>query len=181
VANRVYLMNHTHSRPQAAAEVSSACLLGANYQIPILWLALFRSDDLVLAPVPCTSDAGEETMENIPTLFAATAEARANYGARIPALAKALGEECGSHIAEWETFLASGLTAPSVQLYLAELWMMYDDQSDFDRDVRAWLGAVEAPSGPQWESLCSQANLSDAEGRRYGLRGFPWRAELAWS
>jgi len=181
VANRVYLMNHEHREPLTAAQAESACLLGANYQIPVLWVALFRAADLTTMPVSCTADSGEEVIESVPTLFTTSEKARATYTTRSSALVKALGAENSSFIQEWESFLASEVRAPFLQLDLGELWMMYDPRSDLEVDLRDWLEAVDTRSGREWNSLSSQANLGREEVRRYGIRGFPWAAKLTWS
>lgn len=75
MANRVYLMNHHQSEPALAAELEEACLLAASYQLPILWLALFDSDDLTNVLVHCENDAGEEVSELVLTCFASTEKA----------------------------------------------------------------------------------------------------------
>ena len=181
MANRTYLMNHESGAPRTAAEIENTCLLGANYQLPILWLALFDQDDLTTVPVACTNGAGDQIIENIPTLFTSTAKAKATYASRRTALVQALGAECVPYIAEWESFISSNISAPSVQVDLVELWMMYDNPPDFAVDIREWLSGVSASVGAQWNSLCSQASFGDAAVRRYGIRGFPWQAKLAWS
>ena len=174
-------MNHIHSTAITAEASEEACLLGANYQLPILWVALFEAADLSFVSVPCTNDVGDEFVENIPTLFAPTAKALESYAKRRASLATALGIENAGHIAEWEEFLSSHLTAPMVQLDLGELWMMYENHRDFELDVRDYLSGVDDPTGSEWGILCSQAKLDDTEIRRYGVRGFPWHSTIQWA
>lgn len=180
MANRAYLMNHTHSTATTASASEEACLLGANNHVPILWVALFEPTDLTFVSVPCTNDNGDEFIEEIPTLFAATNKAKIIYSARRALLARALGKENACHFTEWDEFLTTQLTAPMLQLDLGELWMMYENQSDFELDIRDWLSGVSNPTGHGWEKLCSQAYLEDAEVRRYGIRGFPWQSTVPW-
>ncbi|MDP5240887.1 hypothetical protein Q9Q94_15200 [Uliginosibacterium sp. 31-16] len=181
MANRAYLMNHSQEAAIIAAASEESCLLGANYQAPILWVALFEPNDLTFVSVPCTNDNGDEVIEKIPTLFAPTAKAKNTYAARSVSLARALGTENACHISEWEAFLSSDLPASMLQIDLAELWMMYENQTDLELDLREWLSGVNNLSGHEWESLCSQANLNDSEVRRYGLRGFPWQSNVQWA
>ena len=174
-------MNHSNHAPTTAEASDDACLLGANYQVPILWVALFEPDDLTFVSVPCTNDNGDELIEEVPTLFATTEKAKSTYAKRITPLAKALGEESAVHIHEWEDFLSTELSAPILQLDLIELWMMYENQTDFELDIREWLSAIGNPSGREWNSLCSQAHLDDPEVRQYGIRGFPWQSKIKWA
>ncbi|HQS59700.1 MAG: hypothetical protein B7Y56_02885 [Gallionellales bacterium 35-53-114] len=181
MANRAYLINHSQIAAIAAENSEESCLLGANYQVPILWIALFEPSDLTFVSVSCMNDNGDELIEKIPTLFAPTTKAKSTYAARSVALARSLGTENAHHISEWETFLSSNLPASMLQIDLAELWMMYENQTDLELDIREWLLGVKNPSGHEWENLCSQANLNDPEVRRYGLRGFPWQSKVQWT
>lgn len=174
-------MNHSHSAATTAADAEESCLLGANYQLPILWVALFEPNDLTYVSVPCMNDDGDELIEKIPTLFAPSVKAKSAYAARRLSLTNALGTENAGPIAEWEDLLSSHITAPFLQVDLAELWMMYEDRTDLELDLREWLSGVENHSGNGWKSLCSQANLNDPEVQRYGIRGFPWQCEVQWS
>jgi hypothetical protein len=181
LANRAYLMNHAVGAPTIAGEAEEACLLGANYQIPILWMAMFDSDDFTVVDVPFTNDDGEESVEKIPTLFAATGKAMKTYARRRSWLVDVLGVENVNTIAEWDAFLSTGVHEPTLQLDLIELWIMYDNAGDLELDVRDWLAGVSNQSKGGWDSLCSQANLDDPEVRQYGIRGFPWGATLPWA
>lgn len=174
-------MNHTRATATTASEAEENCLLGANYQIPILWVALFEPTDLTFVPVPCTNDNGDELIENIPTLFAPSKKAKNTYAIRRASLTEALGAENSLHIHEWEEFLSSQTPDSMLQADLIELWMMYENQSDFELDVRDWLDGVANPSGEAWKALCSQANLTDPATRRYGIRGFPWQSKMQWT
>ena len=174
-------MAHSDERETIADLAEDACLLAANYQVPILWLALFDGSDLTYVDVPCTDSEGRDVLEKIPTLFASFEKTSATYAARQADLAKSLGTANADVLLEWEQFLSSGIQASHLQLDLVELWMMYDDPSDLVLDVQDWLEGVKFQSGPGWQSLCSQAHLDDPEVSRYGLRGFPWNAEIVWS
>ena len=63
MANRTYLMAHSSECATTAELAEDACLLGANYQVPILWIALFDSSDLAYVDVPCTDSEGRELIE----------------------------------------------------------------------------------------------------------------------
>jgi hypothetical protein len=156
-------------------------LLGANYQVPILWIALFDSSDLTYVDVPCTDSEGKDVLEKIPTLLTSYAKARAIYDARRAGLEKALAPAYHRALREWEEFLSMQIHGPVLQLDLIELWMMYDDPADLTFDIQDWLKGVSSQSGQEWQKLCSQANLEDPEVSKYGLRGFPWNAKVAWA
>jgi hypothetical protein len=181
MANRTYLMAHSSERAKTAELAEDACLLGANYQVPILWIALFDSSDLTYVDVPCTDSEGKDVLEKIPTLFTSYAKARAIYATRRAGLKNALAPAHHRALSEWDEFLALKIHESVLQLDLIELWMMYDDPADLALDVQDWLKGVSSQSGHGWQNLCSQANLEDPEVSKYGLRGFPWNAKLAWT
>lgn len=180
MANRNYFMAHSSESPLTAGAAEDACLLGSNYLVPILWVAQFDDADLTLLHVPCTDAEGNEVVERVPTLFTSHAKAQATYAARRRGLAKALGPAHADAMAEWEAFLSSAVQASHVQVDLTELWMMYDDPMAFGADVQSWLTGVARQAGDGWHFLCGQACLDDLKVRKYGLRGFPWSADLAW-
>jgi hypothetical protein len=181
MANRTYLMAHSNECATTAELAEDACLLGANYQVPILWIALFDSSDLTYVDVPCTDSEGKDVLEKIPTLFTSYAKARAIYDARRAGLEKALAPAHHRALREWEEFLSMQIHGPVLQLDLIELWMMYDGPADLALDIQDWLKGVSSQSGQEWKNLCSQANLEDPEVSKYGLRGFPWNAKVAWA
>jgi hypothetical protein len=174
-------MAHSSEFPTTAELAEEACLLGANYQVPILWIALFENSDLTYVDVPCTDSEGKDVLEKIPTLFTSYAKARATYATRRAGLENALGPANSNALSEWEEFLSSQVQELALQLDLIELWMMYDDPADLSLDIREWLEGVSSRSGHGWQNLCSQAHLEDSEVSKYGLRGFPWNAKLAWA
>ncbi|EGH11940.1 MULTISPECIES: hypothetical protein [Pseudomonas syringae group] len=180
MANRVYLMNHHQSEPALAAELEEACLLAASYQLPILWLALFDSDDLTNVLVHCENDAGEEVSELVLTCFASTEKALKTYSSRRQNLQVALGVDSAVSLSEWDAFMTSQLQAPVVQIDLTELWMMYGDAYALDSQFSEWLTGLDDTTSAAWASFCEQANLSDADTCRYGVRGYPWNATLEW-
>ncbi|HEX8602340.1 MAG TPA: hypothetical protein VF774_06825 [Pseudoduganella sp.] len=181
MANRTYLMAHSNERATTAGVAEDTCLLAANHQVPILWLALFDDSDLTFVDVPCTDEEGNEVLERIPTFFTSLEKASATYGSRRTNLAAALGAASANVLREWEEFLSSAILQSRLQIDLIELLMMYDDPADFLLDVRDWSDGVACQSGHGWQSLCSQAHLDDPEVSRYGLRGFPWNANIRWS
>lgn len=181
MANRAYLMNHAYDVATTSADAEESCLLGANYQVPVLWIALFEPTDLMFMPVPCTNDKGDERIELIPTLFAPASKAKSTYAARRTSLARALGPESADPIAEWEELLSTHIPAASLQVDVGELWIMYENPTDCELDLRDWLTGVVNQSGVGWANLCSQAKLDDPEVKRYGLRGFPWHSEVKWA
>ena len=136
MANRTYLLNHHSVAAKVAAEIEDRCLLGANYQLPILWVALFDKSDLTTVGVPCTNDAGDELIEHVPTLLTSVGNAKSNYAFRRAALVQTMGDESLPFIKEWDAFVNSDLSAPYVQVDLVELWMMYDNPEDLSCDVR---------------------------------------------
>lgn len=180
MANRVYLMNHSQSEPALAAELGDACLLAASYQLPILWLALFDSDDLVNVLVHFENDAGEQVSELVLTCFANTGKALKTYNSRKQTLQAVLGEENADSLAEWEAFMTNQLQASAVQIDLTELWMMYGDADALDAQVSEWLTGLDDTMSAEWMSFCHQANLNETDTRRYGVRGYPWNAQLVW-
>jgi len=181
VANRTYFMAHCNEHATTADVMEDAFLLAANYQVPILWLALFDGSDLRYVDVPCTDSQGNDVLEKIPTLFASFEKASTTYAVRRTGLANALGAANAKVLHEWDGFLSSTIQASKLQLDLVELWMMYDDPADVILDVQNWIEGVTCQSGHGWQSLCSQAHLDDPEVSRYGLRGFPWNTKIAWS
>lgn len=181
MANRSYLMNHSLCTAILAGEAEENCALGANYQVPILWIALFEPDDLTFVDVPFTNDDGDESIEKIPCLFTETSKAKKTYAGRRDWLVHALGVENSNTLEEWDTFLLAAVDKPRIQLDFVELWMMYDNGKDLELDLRDWLEGLKNQSGIGWDGLCNQANLNDPEVRRFGIRGFPWEATLPWA
>lgn len=179
MANRVFFMNHNQAGPVIGAELQEACLLAASYQLPILWLGLFDADDLVNVAVPCENEEGEAISEQVLTCFAPLEKARATYASRRERLHEALGPEHAPAVAEWDEFVAS-LSGSAVQIDLVELWMLYGDTAALDEQIREWLAGLDDTASAQWASICDQANLDDADVRRYGVRGYPWNVEIAW-
>lgn len=180
MANRVYLMNHNQSEPALAAELEDACLLAASDQLPILWLALFDSDDLVNALVHCENDAGEQDSELVLTCFASTGKALKTYRSRQQSLEAALGADHATSLAEWEEFIASQLQASAVQIDLTAFWMMHGDADALDAQVSEWLTGLDDTTSDAWISFCKQANLNDTDTCCYGVRGYPWNAKPGW-
>lgn len=177
MANRMYLMFHSHDRPTTAELAEDACLLAANYLVPVLWIALFDSSDLTYVDVLCTDAEDKDVLESIPTLFTSYAKAHATYAARQAGLAAALGTEHASVLSEWEKFLYSQGQESNLQLDLIELWMLYGDASAVSSEVQEWLEGMRYQSGHGWRKLCDQASLDDPRVSKYGLRGYAWNTE----
>ena len=97
------LMNHDEPIPvRASSAPEGIALLAANYQVPILWMALFGPADLRRMKLP-DSEVGD-----IPTMLASTADALRRYDERKGTLRRALDARHLDRIAEWERFIQTG-------------------------------------------------------------------------
>jgi hypothetical protein len=177
--NRAYFINHSESKPILLGSDHGSWLLAANVQLPILWLALFEEHNIQSVQVPFSNEEGQEDVQDVPTLFAETQEARERYESRKEHLAAVINPQFEPYIVEWDTFLATCIPQPFVQIEFTELWMM-EQPEYFMEDVRNYLHAVAEPRAPEWAGLSAQACLSDPDVALYGLRGFPCEAELDW-
>lgn len=177
--NRVYLVNHAEASPLPLGAQRGHWLLGAHAQIPILWLALFRSEHVCTVHVPFTDAEQHETLEVVPTLFAQAPHAKACYAQRKEALLAALGTQYTQYIHEWEYFLANQIVEPFLQIELTELWMM-DQPEYFAEDLQIYMHGIDHPQSSEWDELCGQAGLAEPEIAPNGLRGFAWEASVNW-
>ena len=179
MANRTYLINHAENAPVSLDNQRGHWLLAASYQIPVLWLAMFSDADLTTVKTRLQTADGQEFTEDLPTLASPAQEAVRRYQSRRSLLHRKIPQNYSKHVDEWETFLASHLGLPVLQLEISELRMM-SEPAEFDAALRNWLGAFSSEAHPGWEELCLQACLEDPEVARYGIRGYQWNVELNW-
>jgi len=171
-------MSHDSERPLVAGETENSIIAAANYQIPVLWLSVFRPSDLLNVEMRLEDAEGNESIGPVPTLHASLEAAKGVYQERRSRLRSLIPEALHPHVDEWETLLAS-LTDRFVQVDLAEIWMMFSP-SEFDAAIRDYLAGVDKTSPQGWQDLLAQANLDDPELARYGLRGYQWERALPW-
>jgi hypothetical protein len=144
-------------------------LLAASYQIPVLWLAMFSEASLTAVKTRVRRADGQELIEELPTLASSTQEAISRYESRRSLLQQKLSQNYGQHIGEWESFIASHLGLPFLQLEFSEFRMM-SESAEFDAALRNWLGAFSSGGNPGWEEFSLQACLEQPEVARYGIR-----------
>jgi hypothetical protein len=180
MANRTYLINHAEKAPVSLDNQRGNWLLAASYQIPVLWLAMFSDADLTTVKTRVLKADGVEVTEDLPTLASSTQEAIGRYQSRRSLLQRKIAPSYTQHMDEWESFMASDLRLPVLQLEFSELGMMWSDAAEFDAALRNWLGAFSSEDHPGWEELCLQACLEQPEVARYGIRGYPWNGGPDW-
>jgi hypothetical protein len=73
-------MCHNSPSPLTAAACEGDVILAAaSYQVPLLWLALFGSEDLTQVEMPMEDIEGSASTGKVPTLFAQVDVARSRY------------------------------------------------------------------------------------------------------
>jgi hypothetical protein len=188
MANRPFLMAHDSADPANGVSGTAKILAAANYQIPLLWLSLFDSEDVKAVEMPIEKADGSESTAPVPTLHAPIESARARYESRRALLLARLPVGLHTHVDEWERLLATVKHA-FVQIDVAEIWMMFDPP-EFDDAIRRHLPAFELGGAP-WREVCAQAGLEryadsddltfDPAVVRFGLRGFQWEEPVPWA
>ena len=179
MANRAYFINHAEGEPVSLDDQRGQWLVAANYQIPVLWLAMFSKEDIKTVPTRMHDASGNEVVEHVPSFMAPVAQAVLLYEARRPTLAAVIPERYRPYVDEWEAFISTSLCLPFVQLELTEIRIM-EELQHFDLRVVDYLTAFSAASDPRWDDLRAQAALDDPQVARYGLRGYPWHSEVPW-
>ena len=124
MANRTYLINHAEKAPVSLGHQAGNWLLAASCQIPVLWLAMFSAADLTTVKTRLLNADGGELIEELPTLVSSTQAAIARYDSRRSFLRRKIAPDYARHIDEWESFIASDLRLPVLQLEFSELGMM---------------------------------------------------------
>lgn len=183
VANVTLLIASNSPDPPSEYEPSEA-LLGANYSVPLLWLSMFASADIVL--------------------WTSTVDPTLSYAA-------AVGHHDGcikrsrDRIAEWtrlwpETFGELGpiwidfverRREPFFAVWTEELGEMYDSPEVWTQTFTNYLDALDQPDGPGFVEVLAQSYLSiEAPGRRLvatnegsvGLlcAGYSWGVHTPW-
>lgn len=142
-------------------------LAEANYQIPILWLALFTEANIVRQPEP--------------TLFTSRQEGLATYARRRDALRKKLGAARACYVDDWERMLASEFARGAYfQIEFSDVYYMYNE-GEFEPDLLGWFKGLDELTGPGWQSLCNQAELDNPTAiTKLGLRGWTPHEALGW-
>jgi hypothetical protein len=173
-----YLIVHDEAEPVREDDAPEGSkLLGANYQVPILWLAMFTASDLRRISLPLSEWGDGVTPVVMPALIARTSDALNKYAERKEAIREALADYSGN-IDEWETFIATYLKTEFVQLDFEDLFSSgYDD---FEASLLGWLDGIECLEGDGWEDLCQNAMLQSDYSDHLGIRGFPWDADPGW-
>ena len=172
-----HLMTHDGPEPVRERQLPESRMpLGANYQVPILWLTLFSAADFQHISLPPSESEDGESPELIPTLFAKTSDALRNYARHKDAIRKALADHI-EQIDEWESFIAAHLTTEFVQIDFEDFYGVLDD---FDAELSSWMDGLGRLEGSGWESLCEQACLHDRQTARLGMRGFPLGLDNGW-
>jgi hypothetical protein len=174
----IFLLNYSTAVPISIhADTSDRPDVGpplaeANYQIPILWLALFTEANI-------TTVTKMEPPE--PTLFTSRQDALATYERRKGALRKKLGAARASSVDDWERMLASEFAQGAYfQIEFSELYYMYNE-GEFQPDLLSWLKGLEELTGPGWESLCAQAEIDNPTAdTKLGIRGWTPHEALGW-
>jgi hypothetical protein len=184
MANRAYLYATPTSGPINPDEHEP--LLAANYQIPICWLSGFDESNIVIREVEmCDADGNPTESDRIPFLIASRELALQRSLEREPTIFQIVPSELRTHHQEWIGFL-QGLPECFIQLDLSELWAMVDSET-FAESLHRDLCAFQESRREAWAELLEQATISADDGSydpatvRYGMRGYPWSATLAWS
>ncbi len=179
MANRAYLVNHAESEPVTLENPKGEWHLGANYQLPVLWLSLFTVDNLTDADVTVEDDEGNESTAKVSCFMSSVKTAKETYHSRKQRIAQILPESCHQYIEEWEAYLDQKFSGPNIQIEMSELWMMFEPD-EFRPFLQRLQEAFESDLHEDWEELLNQANVQDSDVAKYGIRGYDWDCEMGW-
>lgn len=179
-------MTHDSAKPLTASDASDAILAAASYQVPLLWLALFSTDNITSVDMPLEDVEGHESIGAVPTLLCPTSESKERYASLKPRLLNTVPAPLHPHIAEWETLLSEA-SGNFLQVDVAEIWMMFEE-GEFETYLRSWIDGIAMCAGDGWSDALGQANLPpsadgefDVDVARFGLRGYRWHRRVPWT
>jgi len=173
-----YLIVHDDPTPlREKSAPKGSKLIGANYQVPILWLALFTQEDIQHISLPLDEWGDGVTPVIMPTLIARTSDALRKYAERRDRLRAKLPEQA-EYFDEWEAFIGTYLKSEFVQLDFEDFFDSGFD--DFDSSLRGWLDGIERLEGSGWDDLRDYATLQDPDSWNVDMRGFAWDADPDW-
>ena len=172
MANRVYLLG-VEQDFFASDEPGLHQLLEAEYCLPVLWLSLYRKEDIRL-------------YEQVPLLLTSREQALANFDARRAALAAFLGEAADVLLGQFRQFIEQNAFA-NYMVNTYELDMMEDD-GVFHGQLQGFMDDLESIVEGSFASrelpLLLQADEELAEypysGNAQPLCGFSYDLPLPW-
>ncbi|WP_305821311.1 hypothetical protein [Massilia brevitalea] len=172
MANRVYLLG-VEQDFFASDEPGLHQLLEAEYCLPVLWLSLFRKDDIRL-------------YQEVPLLLTSREQALANFDARRAALAGFLGGSTDILLGQFRQFIEQNAFA-NYMVNTYELDMMEDD-GVFHEQLQGYMDNLESIVEGRFASrelpLLLQADEELAEypytGNAQPLCGFSYDLALPW-
>lgn len=172
MANRVYLLGlnqdfFTTDEPELHQ------LLEAKYRLPVLWLSLYRKEDIRL-------------YEEVPLLLATREQALANFDARRAALVAFLGGSSGTLLDQFRQFIEQNAFA-NYMVNTYELDMMEDD-GIFHEQLQGYMDDLQSIADGSFASRELPVLLqADDELTRYPytgnalhLCGFSYDLPLPW-
>jgi len=173
MANRVYLLGVDQDF-FASDEPGLHQLLEAEYCLPVLWLSLYKKDDIRL-------------YQQIPLLLTSREQALANFDARRAALAAFLGGSSGALLDQFRRFIEQNAFA-NYMVNTHELNMMEDD-GVFHGQLQGYMddlaSIVEGSSVSRDLPLLLQADDGLTEypyaGDAVPLCGFSYDLPLPWA
>lgn len=124
MANRAYLIG-TNDDLFATERPRAHTLLEARYFMPVLWLALFKDDDI-------------HVDQGVPFPLTGRSEALANFDARRAGLAKFLGGDADRLLGQFRDFVAQHTYAHYL-INTHELKIMEDAEGEFHAELREYL------------------------------------------
>jgi len=183
----VFLLNHSTGTPtwiydRSTAGDKGAPLAEANYQVPILWMALFTDANLTTGVFGAGEDAsGKRLTRTGLTLFTTRQDALATYARRKDGIRKKLGPARAQYIDDWERLLGSRFAQEThFQIEFSELCDM-SGEAEFEQELRSWINGLDRLGGPGWEALCNQAEIDNPTASPHlGIRGWIPHKELGW-
>lgn len=172
MANRVYLLGVDQDF-FASDEPGLHQLLEAEYCLPVLWLALYRKDDIRL-------------YEQVPLLLTSREQALANFDTRRAALATFLGGSSDTLLGQFRRFIEQNAFA-NYMVNTYELDMMEDD-GVFHEQLQGYMDGLDSIVDGSFASrelpVLLQADDGLAEypyaGNALPLCGFSYDLPLPW-
>jgi hypothetical protein len=119
-------------------DLDAVSLLEAKYCIPLLWLALFRPNDVRLH-------------HNAPVLLASKEEAISTWATRKEGICRFLGAPSQEIVAGWEEFIHFQ-SASIFLLDTRELWLMEDEEGQFTIELGAYFS--------DFDKICSSERVA---------------------
>ena len=183
MANVTLLLALDSARSPSEYEPPDA-LLGANYSVPLMWLSMFTTAEIVLWPSIVQPTVSYAALLGPRNACITRSLDRINEWTRI------WPETFGSLGPAWTDFIKAR-QEPFFAVWTEELAEMSDSGEQWLQNLMAYLAALDQPSGPGFVDVLAQSYLAvDADGSRLigtnqgsiGLlcAGYSWAVLAPW-